>query len=188
MKTPDIQTTSVVLPKIYAYTTPEIVRHNGWVKIGYTEQDNVEKRIKQQCHTAGLRWKTEWYGNAIYEGSHKTFVDKAFHAYLVKLGYKQEPNTEWFHIGTEESHHHFYKFRENHGIIQGKTTQTYRLRDSQEKAVQQTITSFTDNPGTEYLWNAKPRFGKTLAVYDLCQRMQFHNVLVVTNRPAIANS
>ena len=188
MKTPDIQTTSVVLPKIYAYTTPDNIRHNGWVKIGYTEQDNVEKRIKQQCHTAGLRWKTEWFGNAIYEGSHKTFVDKAFHAYLVKLGYEQEPNTEWFHIGTEESHHHFYEFRENHGIIKGKTTQTYRLRDSQEKAVQQTITSFTDNPDTEYLWNAKPRFGKTLAVYDLCQRMQFYNVLVVTNRPAIANS
>lgn len=188
MKTPDIQTTSVVLPKIYAYTTPDNIWHNGWVKIGYTEQDNVEKRIKQQCHTAGLRWKTEWFGNAIYEGSHKTFIDKAFHAYLVKLGYEQEPNTEWFHIGTEESHHHFYEFRENHGIIKGKTTQTYRLRDSQEKAVQQTITSFTDNPDTEYLWNAKPRFGKTLAVYDLCQRMQFHNVLVVTNRPAIANS
>ena len=188
MKTPDIQTTSVVLPKIYAYTTPDNIRHNGWVKIGYTEQDNVEKRIKQQCHTAGLRWKTEWFGNATYEGSHKTFTDKAFHAYLVKLGYKQDPNTEWFHIGTEESHHHFYKFRENHGIINDKTTQTYRLRDSQEKAVQQTITSFTDSPDTEYLWNAKPRFGKTLAVYDLCLRMQFHNVLVVTNRPAIANS
>lgn len=52
----------------------------------------------------------------------------------------------------------------------------------------QTMKSFTDKPATEYLWNAKPRFGKTLAVYDLCMRMNLHNVLVVTNRPAIADS
>lgn len=25
-----------IVPKIYAYTTPEIARHNGWTKIGYT--------------------------------------------------------------------------------------------------------------------------------------------------------
>ena len=32
---------------IYAYTTPEIKRHDGWIKIGYTEND-VNKRLKQQ--------------------------------------------------------------------------------------------------------------------------------------------
>lgn len=48
---------------------------------------------------------------------------------------------------------------------------------------------------SEFLWNAKPRFGKTLAAYDLCKRMKAEkggelafNVLIVTNRPAIANS
>ena len=34
-----IETTAPAVPQIYAYTTPEIVRHNGWTKIGYTEQD-----------------------------------------------------------------------------------------------------------------------------------------------------
>ena len=34
-----IKTTDRVVPMIYAYTTPEIARHNGWTKIGYTEQD-----------------------------------------------------------------------------------------------------------------------------------------------------
>lgn len=37
-----------IVPKIYAYTTPEIARHNGWTKIGYTEQPSVKKRIEQQ--------------------------------------------------------------------------------------------------------------------------------------------
>ena len=45
-----IKTTKRVVPMIYAYTTPEIERHNGWTKIGYTEQ-SVEKRLKQQAHT-----------------------------------------------------------------------------------------------------------------------------------------
>lgn len=188
MKRPDIKTTHVALPQIYAYTTPEIARHKGWVKIGYTEQADVQERIKQQCHTADIAWQLQWHGNAVFEGSNKTFMDKDFHAYLLKLGYEQQPATEWFRIGVDDSHQKFYEFRENHGIIKGQPTRHYQLRDSQEQAVEQTMKSFTDRPQTEYLWNAKPRFGKTLAVYDLCMRMHLKTILVVTNRPAIADS
>lgn len=67
------------------------------------------------------------------------------------------------------------------------TPLSIRRRDGGE-AVRKTIESFRNSPESEYLWNAKPRFGKTLAVYDLCMKMQFRNVLVVTNRPAIADS
>ncbi len=189
MRTPKIQTSHVVLPKIYAYTTPGVSYHDGWVKIGYTEQDSVEDRIKQQCHTANIAWILAWQGNAVYEGTNETFLDKAFHSYLSKLGYAQEPLTEWFKIGTDESKYKFYEFRENRGIVKGKAIQQYQLReDSQGEAVRMTIDSFKHCPETEFLWNAKPRFGKTLAVYDLCMKMQFRNVLVVTNRPAIADS
>ncbi|WP_028909062.1 DEAD/DEAH box helicase family protein [Prevotella sp. AGR2160] len=188
MKRPDIHTTHVALPQIYAYTTPEIARHHGWVKIGYTEKADVRERIKQQCHTADIAWQLEWHGNAVYEGTNETFMDKDFHAYLNKLGVPQQPDTEWFKIGVDESKHDFYDFRENHGIMPGQPTHHYQLRDSQEQAVEQTMASFTDRPQTEYLWNAKPRFGKTLAVYDLCLRMQLKRILVVTNRPAIADS
>ena len=38
MKTPQIKTTRVALPQIYAYTTPRVPDHDGMVKIGYTEQ------------------------------------------------------------------------------------------------------------------------------------------------------
>ena len=55
-----------VVPMIYAYTTPEIQRHDGWTKIGYTEQ-TVEKRMEQQVHTADVVYKEEWRGNAVYE-------------------------------------------------------------------------------------------------------------------------
>ncbi|MBQ5565096.1 MAG: GIY-YIG nuclease family protein [Clostridia bacterium] len=84
MKAPNIRTFGDFLPKIYAYTTPEIARHNGWLKIGYTEQD-VHTRIRQQTRTADVRYHLEWHDTAIFsDGSGKTFTDKDFHAYLRK--------------------------------------------------------------------------------------------------------
>lgn len=188
MKTPNIHTTHTALPQIYAYTTPQVADHNGWLKIGYTERQSVEERIRQQCHTANIAWHLEWSGNAVFENSIKTFHDTDFHAYLTKLGYDRQPGTEWFHIAANNAKMLFYDFRQNHGVVQGKPTQSYQLRDSQALAVSRTIDSFRNHPAKEFLWNAKPRFGKTLAVYDLCMRMRLNNVLVVTNRPAIADS
>lgn len=45
-----VQTTVPATPMIYSYTTPEIRRHDGWTKIGYTEQD-VDDRIAEQAVT-----------------------------------------------------------------------------------------------------------------------------------------
>lgn len=191
MRKPEIKTTKNVTPMIYAYTTPEIVRHNGWTKIGYTEQD-VETRIKQQTHTADVKWNLEWKGNALFDdGSGERFTDKEFHAYLRKSGVEQEAgkNNEWFHITGPDSKEKFYDFRMNHGILQTLSTVIpYQLRKEQKDAVEQTMDYRRDHPGGEFLWNAKPRFGKTLSVYDFCKKSGAKTVLIVTNRPAIANS
>jgi len=64
---------------------------------------------------------------------------------------------------------------------------TYDLREEQQRAVKDTRTYF-ESGGAELLWNAKPRFGKTLTAFDLVQQMGFTKVLIVTNRPSIANS
>lgn len=191
MQKPNINTAKSVTPMIYAYTTPEITRHNGWTKIGYTEQD-VETRIKQQTHTADVKWNLEWKGNALFDdGSGERFTDKEFHAYLRKSGVEQETgkNNEWFHITGQESKLKFYDFRANHGILQQLSNVIpYQLRKEQKEAVEQTIAYESDNPNGEFLWNAKPRFGKTLSVYDFCKKSGAKTVLIVTNRPAIANS
>lgn len=93
-----VSTSRPVVPQIYAYTTPEIRRHDGWTKIGYTEQD-VRKRIAQQTHTADVEAKLEWHGNATYENTGEVFHDTDFHAYLRRLGIEGNTGTEWFHIG-----------------------------------------------------------------------------------------
>ena len=184
-----IKTTDRVVPMIYAYTTPEIARHNGWTKIGYTEQD-VDKRLSQQTHTADVEYKEEWRGNATFEdGSGDTFTDKDFHRYLRKLNIENDPKNEWFHVTGPVSRDHFYDFRANRGILQSLTAATpYNLREEQEDAVEKTLDYSRLHTKGEYLWNAKPRFGKTLTAYELCKQMDADTVLIVTNRPAIANS
>lgn len=184
-----IKTTKRVVPMIYAYTTPEIARHNGWTKIGYTEQ-SVEKRLKQQAHTIDVIYHEEWKGNAVYDdGSGETFSDRDFHTYLRKLGVENNRKNEWFHINGQDSQKRFFEFRSNRGIVKSENIVVpYLLRKEQKLAVTQTEEYYRSGDGKEYLWNAKPRFGKTLSVYELCKRIKAQNVLIVTNRPAIANS
>ncbi len=183
-----INTTKRVVPMIYSYSTPQIVEHNGWTKIGYTEQD-VDTRIKQQTHTANIQFRKEWAGNAIFDdGSGDRFTDKDFHAYLRKEGIENTPRTEWFHIDGPNGELKFHDFRKNRGILAALSTIPYQLRQEQENAVAQTEAYQKQHSGGEFLWNAKPRFGKTLSVYDFCKKVQARNVLIVTNRPAIANS
>lgn len=182
-----VKTSRPALPQIYAYTTPEIARHDGWTKIGYTEQ-NVDTRLKQQMHTADVEYKLEWHGNATYEDTGETFHDTDFHGYLRKLDVVSKPGTEWFEIEPSPAHQRFYEFRENHGIVGVPTPVEYRLRDEQERASERTVNYAHLHERGEFLWNAKPRFGKTLTSYDLCRRLGAQRVLIVTNRPAIANS
>ncbi|OUO35145.1 restriction endonuclease [Olsenella sp. An290] len=182
-----IKTSRPAIPQIYAYSTPEIVRHNGWLKIGYTEQ-SVDVRIDQQTYTADVIKKLEWHGNATWEDGSGTFRDEPFQAYLEKLGYERMPKKEWFRIGVAESKQHFYEFRENHGVLGTPSAIPYTLRTEQARAVEKTVDYAHCHERGEFLWNAKPRFGKTLASYDLVKTLGAEKVLIVTNRPAIANS
>ena len=187
----NIKTAKQIEPKCYAYTTPEIKRHDGWTKIGYTEQDDVKKRIIQQTQTADIKFNLEWEKRAIYEdGTGDAFRDKDFHAYLSKKDYEKMPNTEWFHILPNKSLEEFLYFRSHRGILESYGALPYKLRTEQDQAVQQTKDYFILHTGDEpeFLWNAKPRFGKTLSTYELCKTLDARKILIVTNRPAIATS
>lgn len=198
----EIKTTKHVVPKCYAYTTPTVADNLGWVKIGYTEQDDVEKRIAQQLQTAHVPHKTEWSDVAVFSDGVTGFRDDDFHAYLAKMGIERmkplpgdKKPPEWFKTTGDESFLLYQKFRRDKGLLKTNGVAIpYTLRAEQEEAAARTADYFEKNYKGEFLWNAKPRFGKTLAAYDLCKRMaeknrpKAINVLIVTNRPAIANS
>ena len=192
-----IKTTKVVYPQIYSYILPDEHDNDGSQKIGYTERKNVNDRIYEQTNTAAKRLRAEklWSAPAFFNNSSQDFKDKAFHRFLVKSGIENrlDLGKEWFYFnGTpDRSKQLFDTFREKGfaALQSGDTNKTpYTLRKEQQDAVDQAKHYFETHENGEFLWNAKPRFGKTLASYDLAKQLQAKKVLIVTNRPAIANS
>lgn len=187
-----IKTTEVVYPQIYAYTLPSYSNRDGWVKIGYTERKNVDDRIKEQTKTAAidLQYSKLWSAPAKFASKDVWFKDKQFHNYLRKnKGIKQDLPHEWFFYSDKpyKSKDDFDDFT-NSRFEQSKETLEYKLRNEQNEAVERALECAFSSPENEFLWNAKPRFGKTLSSYDLARRLNATKVLIVTNRPAIANS
>ncbi len=173
---------------MYAYSTPEIARHDGWLKIGDTEQ-GVHKRIGQQTHTADVKYDLVWRDIAMYRDDCTFFRDYDFHDYLTEYkGVERNDHTEWFRIDGEALRRYFEEFA-SRDYQQKGLHYSYKLRDEQQRAVEMTQAYLEAHHGEgKFLWNAKPRFGKTLTTYDLVRRMKAKNVLIVTNRPSIANS
>lgn len=180
--------------KIYAYTLPEVPSHNGLVKIGSTSR-TVERRVWEQVGTAGLTPHILFHKPA-QRSDGSWFSDKDLHRFLMSSGIeKRNPNNyadEWFFFNgdlekaealTDEFISRDYDENETEAGVD------YVLRNEQQLAVEQTLEYYNsgDEP-REFLWNAKPRFGKTLTCYDFVRRINATNVLIVTNRPAIANS
>lgn len=185
----NIETIKEISPKIYAYITPGNSDNKGWIKIGYTDRD-VNQRIKEQTHTANIDYELLWSHEARFEGG-TYFKDYQFHSFLTRNRIERKSGTEWFKFDNDLEHAErlFFDFmygrKTAYGHIEG--TQ-YKLRDEQEQAVSTALDYFSNSENGEFLWNAKPRFGKTLASYDLARRLNAYNVLIITNRPAIANS
>lgn len=185
-----IRTTKELNPKIYAYITPDVISNQGWVKIGYTEQENADIRIKQQTTTAGIKYIKLWEEPAKFFDRDEYFKDHQLHDYLVRFKHrKRKDNLEFFYYnGNQEEALDDYNSFIHNDLSQSKEELSYILREEQQEAVDITKKYFENHENSEFLWNAKPRFGKTLTTYDLIKSMNFINVLIVTNRPAIANS
>jgi type II restriction enzyme len=199
MPSPKINTYREVVPYIYSWRTPDIPKYDGWEKIGYTEQDSADKRINQQASQLNITKIKVWaYRAAFITEDGGTFRDSDFHAYLKQQGIQREvdPNatphrTEWhkFAGAPKTSQQYFLEFASKSFTTPLTMSQDdYTLRPEQQQAVTQAITAFGPRGSGEVLWNAKPRFGKTLTTYDLMRKMDVKRALIVTNRPAIANS
>lgn len=199
MSNPKISTFHEVTPYIYSWTTPDIPKYSGWEKVGYTEQaGGPDARIAQQASQLSVRKEKKWALRAFFQTERGgRFTDHDFHAYLKQQKIPREYNpdatpkrTEWHHFADapRTSKEYFLQFASQDEVdLQRVGTDDYTLRPEQQAAVKQAMGAFTSGH-SEVLWNAKPRFGKTLTTYDLMRQLGARKVLIVTNRPAIANS
>lgn len=184
-----------VTPTIYAYELPDVTTHKGFVKVGYTERD-AETRIQEQLHTASLRYNILLKASAMRpDGS--VFTDHDVHAVLTKKGYIRlnagEDRNEWFKCSVDAVKAAIIAVRDGTVNIENRT-QTFKMRPEQYEAVKRTIKYFQqakkDEPdrAPKFLWNAKMRFGKTFASYQLAKKMGLTRILVLTFKPAVESA
>lgn len=184
-----------ITPTIYAYELMGVSSHRGYLKIGYTERD-VETRVAEQIHTSAVPYKIVLKVSAMRpDGS--CFTDHDVHAVLKKKGYMQlnagDDKNEWFKCDVNAVKAAIIAVRDDTANIENRT-QTFKMRPEQTRAVQMTMDYFKqakkDEPdrAPKFLWNAKMRFGKTFATYELAKKMGFTRVLVLTFKPAVESA
>lgn len=184
-----------VTPTIYAYELIGVNTHKGYIKIGYTAR-LVATRVKEQLHTSGVEYRILLKETAM-RADGTCFTDKDVHAVLRRKGYKQlnegEDRNEWFYCSIKDVESAILEVRD--GIFSEENrTATFKMRPEQTVAVQKTISFFEKSKKDEpdktpkFLWNAKMRFGKTFASYQLARKMGLKRVLVLTFKPAVESA
>ncbi len=181
---------------IYGYILPDVKSHDGYIKIGYTAREDTTIRIKEQLHAAAIDYKIVFKASAMRPDG-TCFIDKDVHRLLERKGFRQlnagEDKNEWYNCTVEDALTAIEELRTG-ARFEGNRTWNFAMRDEQKKAVEDTKTYFMqakiDEPSRppKFLWNAKMRFGKTFATYELCKAMGFKKILVLTFKPAVESA
>lgn len=184
-----------ITPTIYAYKLNGVASHEGYIKVGYTERD-VEIRVKEQMHTSGISYTILLKESAMCpDGS--CFTDHDVHAVLKRNGFCQlnvgEDRNEWFNCTVDDVKAAVRELRTGE-VTNTRRTADFKMRPEQYAAVQRTMDYYKSaerdepNRAPKFLWNAKMRFGKTFAAYELCRKMGFKRILVLTFKPAVESA
>lgn len=179
-------------PKIYAYTD---TRFPGYIKVGYTTKDTAEQRVRQQMENVKLpkqSWEIILEEIAIREDG-SFFTDGAVHRQLQKMGIiNKKEEGEWFQCTLNEVKAAILAEKRQE-FNKEKRSLDFGMRPEQQEAVTKTakyFRSFEKEKGIipHFLWNAKMRFGKTFASYQLALEMGWTKILVLTFKPAVLSA
>lgn len=180
-----------VKPTIYAYeeTHPQFA---GLLKVGYTTI-GAQTRVAQQYPV--VRPGKPSYRIVLEEPAMRTdgsvFTDHDVHRMLRVNGVKRLEG-EWFKCDIERVKAAIFAVRDGQ-LNEENRSQDFKMRPEQKAAVDKAAAYFASwrkeaqNKGKppHFLWNAKMRFGKTFAAYQLAKKMAWSKVLVMTFKPAV---
>lgn len=184
-----------VTPTIYAYRLLGVDSHKGYLKVGYTDR-TAKERIDEQLHTSKIRYEIVLTESAMTnDGS--CFTDKNVHKLLERKGFHRlnplDKTDEWFDCSMEDVKAAILSLRIGSENVENRT-QSFGMRPEQFRAVEQTKSYFEQavkeepNRIPKFLWNAKMRFGKTFASYQLAKKMNLSRILVLTFKPAVESA
>ncbi|BBA48930.1 hypothetical protein BBJK_02877 [Bifidobacterium bifidum LMG 13195] len=147
-------------------------------------------RVKEQLGTSHVGYKIVFEKSSMRDDG-SAFDDNAVH----KMLEQQFPCEfgEWYRCTVKDVENAVEAVRDRRGSITQRT-QSFTMRPEQQRAVRKTQEYFArfrkDNPGKppRFLWNAKMRFGKTFTSYEFAKAEGYKRVLILTFKPAVADS
>ncbi len=184
-----------VTPTIYAYRLIGVDSHKGYLKVGYTDR-TAKERVDEQLHTSKVQYEIVLVESAMSnDGS--CFTDKDVHRLLERNGCKRlnplDKTDEWFRCAVADVMAAILSLRTGVANEENRM-QNFTMRPEQFRAVEQTKTYFEQalkeepNRIPKFLWNAKMRFGKTFASYQLAKKMGLSRILILTFKPAVESA
>ena len=179
-------------PTIYAYedTNPQ---YAGLLKVGYTTLD-AQSRVARQYPTK--RPGKSPYRIVLEESAMRNdgtvFTDHDVHR-MLRINGVTNPEGEWFRCTVAQVKAAVIAV-ETGQLNEENRSLDFKMRPEQGAAVEKTAAYFKSYRGDNkdkpphFLWNAKMRFGKTFAAYQLALKMGWRKVLVLTFKPAVQSA
>jgi hypothetical protein len=176
--------------RIYAWSTKEIRKYDGCLKVGQTTQE-VNTRIKQSQGVAQVPYLLE-VDESAERLNGTVFRDSAVRDRLKQKGF-ENVELEWMRCSASDVLSAIKELQT--GVVHvAARTEDFKLRSEQLAAVKKTADYYnsiwSDNKKAvpRFLWNAKMRFGKTFAAYHLAKKLEAKKILVLTFKPAVEDA
>jgi len=177
-------------PRIYAYSI-EDAPHRGLLKVGQTARD-VRQRVAEQLKTAAIKNYRIVVDESAARHDGSVMTDREVRAALEKKGHRRADG-EWVKCSVADVLTVITELRM--GLrVSGQRHETFPMRREQTEAVHKTHAYFHSiwkediHATPRFLWNAKMRFGKTFAAYQLAKKLGAKRTLVVTFKPAVEDA
>ena len=176
-------------PRIYAY---EDSRFKGCLKVGYTTksaQDRVAAQYPVLLPNQSYRIILD---EIAVRDDASFFTDHDVHKVLSRKKIKRLEG-EWFECDINDVLAALIEVKTGKRTEEGRIL-NFCMRPEQEAAVNKTISYFKSfkaerpNKTPHFLWNAKMRFGKTFATYQLAKKLGWKKILILTFKPAVQNA
>lgn len=179
-----------VRPRIYAYSIQDQA-HEGLLKVGQTTRD-VKTRVAEQLKIAAIKNYAIELDESAERDDGTIFTDHQVRVALVKKGF-ENVELEWMRCSVNDVKTAITELRIGQDLS-GTHHNTFKMRREQAEAVNKTHAYFHSvwtedmHAVPRFLWNAKMRFGKTFATYQLAKKLGARRVLVITFKPAVEDA
>lgn len=176
-------------PRVYAYSDSQFP---DCLKVGFTSRSVIERMAEHYPTVLPNQTYTIALDELAVREDGTFFKDHHIHKVLEKRNIERVAG-EWFKCSIAEVKSAIYEVKTGQRV-EATRNLTFGLRPEQQAAIDKaqayfaTFKAENSNTTPHFLWNAKMRFGKTFATYQLARKMGWSKILILTFKPAVQNA